>query len=75
MSKVTFLCTTTLALNGTLVECFGPANSIDLGNRVNGSTLQILGISWLVTTHFFVHYHRRRKEFHFGGAEHNMYEY
>ena len=31
------------ALNGTLVECFGPANNIDPGNRVNGSTLKILG--------------------------------
>ena len=31
------------ALNGTLVECFGPNNSVDTGNRVNCSTLWILG--------------------------------
>ena len=31
------------ALNGTLVECFGPANSVDPGNRINGSNLEILG--------------------------------
>ena len=31
------------ALNGTLVECFGPANNVDPGNRVGGSTLQIIG--------------------------------
>ena len=31
------------ALNGTLVECFGPANNIDPGNRVDGSILQIIG--------------------------------
>ena len=30
-------------LNGTLVECFGPANNVDPGNRVGDSTLQILG--------------------------------
>lgn len=31
------------ALNGTLVECFGPANSVDPGNLVGNSTLKILG--------------------------------
>ena len=30
-------------LNGTLVECFGPANSVDPGNLVGNSTLKILG--------------------------------
>ena len=45
--------TATLELNGTLVECFGPANSVDPGNKVGSSTLQILG--WLVHT-FFIHF-------------------
>lgn len=31
------------ALNGTQVECFGPANNVDLGNRISGSILGILG--------------------------------
>ena len=31
------------ALNGTLVECFGPANNVDPGNRMNGSNLEMLG--------------------------------
>ena len=31
------------ALNGTLVECFGPTFSRDAGNRVGGSILKILG--------------------------------
>ena len=35
--------TATLALNGTLVECFGPAFSRDAGNMVGNSRLQILG--------------------------------
>ena len=35
--------TATPALDGTLVECFGPANNVVPGNRVNGSTLQIVG--------------------------------
>ena len=35
--------TATSALNGTLVECFGPANNVDPGNRVGSNTLQILG--------------------------------
>ena len=30
-------------LNGTLVECFGPAINVDPGNRVGNSALQILG--------------------------------
>ena len=30
-------------LDGTLVECFGTPNSTDPGNRISGSTLQILG--------------------------------
>ena len=39
------------ALNGTLVECFGPANSVDPGNRINGSTLEILGKYYRVLQH------------------------
>ena len=35
--------TATPALNGTLVECFGPALSRDAGNVVGNSTLQIVG--------------------------------
>ena len=35
--------TALISLNGTLVECFGPANNVDPGNRVSGSTLQIRG--------------------------------
>ena len=31
------------ALNGTLVECFGPANHVDPGNMVGNGSLQILG--------------------------------
>ena len=31
------------ALNGTLVECFGPANNVDPGNRINASALEMLG--------------------------------
>ena len=31
------------ALNGTLVECFGPANSVEPENRIDEGTLQILG--------------------------------
>ena len=43
----------TPALDGILVECFGPANNLQPGNRINGSTLQILGINWSVyPTHF-----------------------
>ena len=42
--------TATSRLNGTLVECFGPANNVQPGNRVNGSILQILGQYILVTT-------------------------
>ena len=31
-------------LNGTLVECFGPAGvNLDTGNRVGNSTIQIAG--------------------------------
>ena len=30
-------------LNGTLVECFGPANNVDPGNRVGDSILYIIG--------------------------------
>ena len=33
----------TPALNGTLVECFGPALSRDAGNMVGNSRLQIIG--------------------------------
>ena len=35
--------TADLTLDGTLVECFGPANNVDPENRVDGSTLQIRG--------------------------------
>ena len=35
--------TATSTLNGTLIECFGPANNVDPGNRVGGSNLSILG--------------------------------
>ena len=35
--------TATSELDGTLVECFGPAFSRDAGNMVGNSTLQILG--------------------------------
>ena len=35
--------TTNFTLNGTLVECFGPANSVDAGNMVGRNTLQISG--------------------------------
>ena len=31
------------ALNGTLVECFGPDNNVNPGNRIDEGTLQILG--------------------------------
>ena len=31
------------ALDGTLVECFGTPNSTGPGDKINGSTLQILG--------------------------------
>ena len=31
------------ALDGTLVECFGPGNNVHPENRVGNSTLQILG--------------------------------
>ena len=34
--------TATPALDGTLFECFGPANNVDQGNKINGSTLQML---------------------------------
>ena len=35
--------TATAALDGTLVECFGPLLSTDAGNRVGNHTLQIVG--------------------------------
>ena len=35
--------TATSSLNGTLVECFGTSNNTGPGDRINGSTLQILG--------------------------------
>ena len=43
--------TATSILNGTLIECFGPALSRDAGNRVGGSILQISGhfVLFLVT--------------------------
>ena len=39
----TLSATATSKLNGTLVECFGPALSRDAENMVGNSTLQILG--------------------------------
>ena len=30
-------------LNGTLVECFGPAATADSGNRIGNSTIQVVG--------------------------------
>ena len=30
-------------MNGTLVECFGPANNVDPANSISGSALQIIG--------------------------------
>ena len=39
----TLIGTGTLALNGTLVECFGPANNVEPENRVGGSNLSIIG--------------------------------
>ena len=39
-----------LALNGTLVECFGPAFSRNAGNRVGNRTLQIIGQLYLTNT-------------------------
>ena len=35
--------TATPALNGTLVECFGPANNVNPENRVDMSILKVLG--------------------------------
>ena len=35
--------TATAALDGTLVECFGPENNVNLENRVGSSNIQILG--------------------------------
>ena len=35
--------TATSALNGTLVECFGPVFSRSLGNMIGNSTLQLVG--------------------------------
>ena len=35
--------TASSALDGTLVECFGPASSLDSGNRVGSSTIHVLG--------------------------------
>ena len=35
--------TANISLGGTLVECFGPANSVDPVNRVNSNTILVLG--------------------------------
>ena len=35
--------TATPALNGTLIECFGPGSGGDLGNRVGSSMIHVLG--------------------------------
>ena len=39
----TFSGTATPSLDGTLVDCFGPANNVDPGNNIGCSTLQIVG--------------------------------
>ena len=31
------------ALDGILVECFGPDNNLEIGNRVGGSPIRIVG--------------------------------
>ena len=36
------------ALNGTRVECFGPANNVDSGNRVGNSNLIVIGVLSLI---------------------------
>ena len=45
--------TATSELDGTVVECFGPANNVNLGNRVDSSTIQILGqfTIWKIQLH------------------------
>ena len=35
--------TRNFTLDGTLVECFGPANNVDPGNMIGRNTLEILG--------------------------------
>ena len=30
-------------IDGILVECFGPDNNVEIGNRVGGSPIQIVG--------------------------------
>ena len=47
----TFSGTADPALNGTLVECFGPANNVDPRNRISGSNLEILGKYYRVLKH------------------------
>ena len=50
--------TASSALDGTLVECFGPVSSLDSGNRVGSSTIQVLGkiqaacLTYHTTAHF-----------------------
>ena len=39
----TLSATATPTLDGTLVECFGPVNSVDTGNRVGHSSIHVLG--------------------------------
>ena len=47
--------TATFALNGTLVECFGPGTSRDVDNRVGNSTLEVLG----QYVHFNAYLHKK----------------
>ena len=46
--------TATPALNGTLVECFGPRLARDAENMVGNSTLQILGQYCVCLFVFFI---------------------
>ena len=52
--------TATSELNGTLVECFGPAFSRDAENRVGRSTLLILGqYTYFLQYSCFIAYHSK----------------
>ena len=47
--------TATPSLNGTLVECFGPANNVNAGNLVGNSNLKILGVFLLTrSSHWYI---------------------
>ena len=53
--------TATFALNGTLVECFGPGTSRDVDNRVGNSTLEVLG----QYVHFNAYLHKKTSRTHY----------